>query len=183
VENAKKAENIKIDAEKKAFDVVIVLTIRDVLNSPLNIVRDVLSVLYDKLKSKEKAIEILAPSEDFLWEQNDDLMKRMASAMEITSKSSKVKLSQVLESLPKFLSYVDECTKTIAQYSEIEELLLNYPIVEMAVENLLKEKKSITAEDLPFGPKYAEEYLKLFYSQKFREFSLDKTNMILTKKT
>ena len=27
-----------------------------------------------------------------------------------------------------------------------------------------------------------EEYLKLFYGQKFREFTLDKTNMILMKK-
>jgi hypothetical protein len=68
-------------------------------------------------------------------------------------------------------------------YNEIEELLLNYPIAEIAVEDLFREKKGITAKDLPFGPKYAEEYLKLFYSQKFREFSLDKTNMLLTKKT
>jgi hypothetical protein len=183
MENAKKAENIKIDFEKKVFDVIIVLTIRDVFHSSLNVVRDVLSILYEKLKSKEKAIEILAPSVDFLWEKNVDLMKRMASAMEITSKSSEFTLGQVLESLPKFLSYVDECIKTIALYSEIEEFLLNYPIAEMAVEDLFRQKKYISAKDLPFVPKYAEEYLKLFYSQRYREFSLDKTNMLLTKKT
>ena len=102
MENAKKAENIKIDVEKNTFNVINVITIGDVFQSSLNIVRDVLSILYEKLKSKEKAIEILAPSEDFLWEKNDALMKRMASAMEITSKSSEVKLSEVLESLPKF---------------------------------------------------------------------------------
>jgi hypothetical protein len=55
--------------------------------------------------------------------------------------------------------------------------------VERAVENLLKEKKRVSAEDLPFESKYAEEYLKLFYSQKFREFSFDRTNMLLTRKT
>jgi hypothetical protein len=65
----------------------------------------------------------------------------------------------------------------------MEELLLNYPIAEMAVEDLFRQKKYISAKDLPFGPKYAEEYLKLFYSQKFREFSLDRANMLLTKKT
>jgi hypothetical protein len=148
----------------------------------LNLARDVLSTLYGKLKSKEKAIENLAPSEDFLWEKNDVLLRRMASAMEVTSKSSNVKLSEVLESLPKFLSYVDECIKTIALYNYTEELLLNYPLAEKAVENLLKEKTHISAKDLPFEPKYAEEYLKLFYSQKFREFSLDRANMLLTKK-
>ena len=183
MENAKKAENLKIDVEKNMFTVINVLTIRDVFQSSLSIVRDILSILYEKLKSKEKAIEILAPSEDFLWEKNDDLMKRMASAMEITSNSSENTLSQVLESLPKFLSYIDECIKTIALYNYTEELLLNYPIAERAVENLMSEKKCISAEDLPFEPKYAEEYLKLFYSQKFREFSLDKTNMLLMKKT
>jgi len=183
MENAKTAENIKIDIEKQSLNIINVLAIKNVFQSSLNLARDVLSILYGKLKSKEKAIENLAPSEDFLWEKNDALLRRMASAMEVTSKSSNVKLSEVLESLPKFLSYVDECMKTIALYNYTEELLLNYPIAEKAVENLLKEKKHISAKDLPFEPKYAEEYLKLFYSQKFREFSLDRANMLLTKKT
>jgi len=182
MENARKAENIKIDIEKQSLNIINVLEIKDVFQPSLNLAREVLSLLYGKLKSKEKSIENLAPSEDFLWEKNDALLKRMASAMEVTSKSSNVKLSGVLESLPKFLSYVDECIKTIDLYNYVEELLLNYPIAEKAVENLLKEKKHISVEDLPFEPKYAEEYLKLFYSQKFREFSLDRTNMLLTKK-
>jgi hypothetical protein len=183
MENAKKAENIKIGIGKKSLNVINVLTIKDVFHSSLSIARDVLSILYEKLKSKEKAIEILAPSEDFSWEKNDALMKRMTSAMEMTSKSSNVKLSEVLESLPKFLSYVDGCVETIALYNEMEELLLNYPIAEMAVEDLFRQKKYISAKDLPFGPKYAEEYLKLFYSQRYREFSFDKANLLLTKKT
>ncbi len=183
MENAKKAENIKIDIEKKTLNVINVLAIKDVFYSSLSIAREVLLILYEKLKSKEKAIELLAPSEDFLWEKNDALMKQMASAIEITSKSSEIKLSQVLESLPKFLSYVDECIETIALYNEMEELLLNYPIAEMTVEDLFRKKKSISTEDLPFGPKYAEEYLKLFYSQRYREFSFDKANLLLTKKT
>jgi len=183
MENVKTAENIKVDIEKKALNVVNLLTIKDVFQSSLNIAIDVLGILNEKLKSKEEAIESLAPSEDFLWEKNDALRKRIASAVEITSKSSNVKLGEVLESLPKFLGYVDECIETIALYNYTEEILLNYPIAERAVENLLREKKHISTEDLPFEPKYAEEYLKLFYSQKFREFSLDRANMLLTKKT
>ena len=183
MENAQKAEDIKIDMKKRTLNIIMVLTIKDVFQSSLSIARNVLSILYEKLKSKEKAIELLLPSEDFLWEKNDALMMRMAAALEVTSKSSNVKLSEVLESLPKFLAYVDECVETIALYTDMEELLLNYPIAEMAVEKLFREKKSISAKDLPFEPKYAEEYLKLFYSKKFREFSFDKANMLLTKKT
>jgi hypothetical protein len=142
----------------------------------------VLSILYEKLKSTEKAIALLSPSEDFLWEKNDALIKRMDVAMQVTSESSNVPLGEVLENLPKFLAYVDECVETISVYRDMEELLLNYPVAEIAVENLFREKKSVSAKDLPFEPKYAEEYLKLFYSQKFREFSLDRANMLLTKK-
>ena len=182
MENAKKAETIKLDIEKRKLNIINVIAIRDVFQSSLSIARSVLSILYEKLKDKEKAVELLLPSEDFLWEKNDALFKRMDAAME-TANSSNVKLSEVLESLPKFLSYVDECVETIGLYAEMEELLLNYPIAERAVENLFREKTSVSAEDLPFELKYAVEYLKLFYSQKYREFSFDRTNMLLTKKT
>ncbi|MDX1814254.1 MAG: hypothetical protein R3319_05635, partial [Candidatus Bathyarchaeia archaeon] len=183
IENVKEAENVKVVIEKRALNVINVLTMKDVFKSSLNIGRNVLSILDEKLKREEKAIKRLAPSEDFLWEKNDDLMKRMDFAMEAVSDSSEIKLSQVLESLPKFLSYIDECVETIALYNEIEELLLNYPIAEIAVEDLFREKNCISAEDLPFGPKYAEEYLKLFYSQNYREFSFDETSMALMRRT
>ena len=183
MENVRKAENVKIDIKKRALNAVNALTVKGVFHSSLGIARDVLSILNEKLKSEEKAILSLAPSDEFYWERNDVLRKRLASAVETTSKTSDVKLSEVLASLPRFLGYVNESIDTIAVYNHTEELLLNYPIVERAVENLLKEKKHVSAEDLPFESKYAEEYLKLFYSQKFREFSFDRTNMLLTRKT
>jgi hypothetical protein len=143
----------------------------------------VLLILDENVKRKEKAIERLAPSEDFSWEKNDTLRKRLASAVEITSKTSDAKLGDVLKSLPKFLGYVGESIEMIAVYNHTEELLLNYPIVERAVEKLLTEKNRISVEDLPFESQYSEEYLKLFYSQKFPKYSLDRANMLLTKKT
>jgi len=183
MDHAKKAENIKISIERKNLNAVDALVIREVFESSLSIARDVLSILYEKLKSEEKAIEGLAPSEDYLWEKNESLSERMTSAMKILLNSPKYEFNQVLENLPKSLSYVDECIKTITSYSEKEELLLNYPIAEIAVEDLFRQKKCISAKDLPFEPKYAEEFLKLFYSQRYREFSFDKTSMVLMKKT
>jgi hypothetical protein len=183
MDHAKKAEDIKISIERKNLNAVDVLVIRDVFESSLSIARDVLSILYEKLKSEEKAIESLAPSEDYLWEKNESLSGRMASAMKILLNSSKYEFNQVLENMPKSLSYVDECVKTITLYSEREEILLNYPIAEITVEDLFRQKKYISAKDLPFEPKYAEEYLKLFYSQKFREFSFDEASMALTRKS
>jgi len=184
MDHAKRAEDIKIGIEKKALNdnVVNVIIIRDALQSLLSIAREVLSILYEELKSKEESIESLLPTEDYLWEKNVTLRTRMASAMEVILNSSKYELNQVMENLPKALSYVDECARTIVMYNEKEELLLNYPVARIAIEDLFRQKKNVSAQDLPFEPKYAEEYLRLFYSEKYREFAFDDANMLLTRR-
>jgi hypothetical protein len=88
-----------------------------------------------------------------------------------------------MENLPKNLSYVDEAVQTLTVYAERREFLLNYPTAEAAIEEQLKTKKRLTPEDLPFQPKFAGEYLRLYYAQRFSEYSFDKENMQLTKKT
>jgi hypothetical protein len=183
MDHAKRAEGIKIGIGKKTLNVMNVMIIRDVLQSLLSIARDVLSILYEELKSKEESIESLLPTKDYLWEKNVTLRTRMTSAMEIIFNSSKYGLKQVMENLPKALSYVDECVGTIAIYNEKEELLLNYPVAKIAIEDLFRQKKhDVSAQDLPFEPKYAEEYLRLFYSQRYREFAFDEANMLLMKR-
>ena len=182
MENAKKAEEIKNIMEKNALSVTNVIVIRDALQSSLSIAKDVLSFLYEELKGKEKTIESLLPTEEYLWERNVALREQMTSAVEMILNTSKYGLNQVLEKLPKSLLYLDECTETIALYNEKIEALLNYPIAEIAIEDLLRENKPISAQNLPFEPKYSEEFLKLFYSKNYRDFSFDKTNMLLVKK-
>jgi hypothetical protein len=185
MDHAKKAGDIKVDVEKKILNdnVVNVIIIRDALESLLNIAKDVLSILYEELQSKEKSIVSLLPTEDYLWDKNITLEKQMAPAMEIILNSSKYELYQVMENLPKTLSYVDECVETIITYNEKEELFLNYPVAKVAIEDLFRQKKKqVSAQDLPFEPKYAEQYLRLFYSQKYREFAFDSENMLLMRR-
>ena len=179
---AKKAEGIKVGIEKKPLNVVNVMIINDVFQSSLSVSKDVLSILYEELKTKEEAIDSLLPTKDYLWDRNITLKQQMKIAMEIMFDSSKYKLNQVMENLPVSLSYIDECVRTIAAYNDKKEFLLNYPLAEIAIEDALKQKKRISAKDLPFEPKYAEEYLRLFYSQRFQEFSFDDTSMLLMRK-
>jgi hypothetical protein len=182
VDHAKTAEGIKIGIEKKPVNIMSVIVIRDALQSLLSIARDVLSILYEELKTKEELIESLLPTKDYLWEKNVTLRTRMASAMEIIFDSSKYELKQVMENLSKSLSYLDECVGTIVTYNEKEELLLNYPAAKTAIEDLFRQKERVSAQDLPFEPKYAEEYLRLFYSEKYREFAFDDANMLLMRR-
>jgi hypothetical protein len=184
MDDAKRAEDVKIGMEKRALsdNVVNVIIIGDIFQSLLSIAKEVLSILHEELNTKEESIENLLPTKDYLWERNVTLRTRMTSAMEIIYDSAKYGMDQVMENLPKALSYVDECADTIVTYGEKEELLLNYPIAKIAIENLFRQKKHVSAQDLPFEPKYAEEFLRLFYSQRYGEFSFDKENTSLMKK-
>ena len=97
--------------------------------------------------------------------------------------SPKSKVNYLMENLPKFEGYIDECIETLATYNERKEFLLNYPMAKLAIEDQLKQKKSLIIQDLPFQTKYSAEYLRLFYLQNYNEFAFDKDNTILTRKT
>lgn len=179
---AEDAANLKIDTEKKTLNVIDITVIQDVFQSSLSIAKNVLTILYEELNSTEKSIESLLPTKDYLWEKNVGLSERMTSVMKIINDSSTQGLKKVMDILPKALSYIDECVETIATYKHRKELLLNYPIAEIAIKGLLKQKNNISIKDLPFEPKCTGEYLRLFYNQKFREFSFDQSNMMLMRR-
>jgi hypothetical protein len=183
---AKKAESMKLTAEKADKDqlnIVDVIALKDDIQSFLDISKDVLSMLYAELISEENSIERLLPTKDYLWEINSTLRERLKKATETLSNPSNYQINQIMENLPIYLSYVDEAVQTLAVYNERKEFLLNYPTAEAAIEEQLKQKKRLSPQDLPFQAKFAGEYLRLYYTQRFSEFAFDKENMQLTKKT
>jgi hypothetical protein len=179
---AEDAASIKISIAEKSLNVMDITVIQDALQSSLSIAKNVLTILYEELNSTEKSIESLLPTKDYLWEKNVSLKERMTSAMEIINDPSTHGLKKVMDNLPKALSYIDECVETIAIYKHRKELLLNYPIAEIAIKDLLEQKSSISAQDLPFEHKCTGEYLRLFYNQRFREFAFDQSNMLLIRR-
>jgi hypothetical protein len=176
------AEGIKIGIEEKSMNATEITIIGSVFETSLNMAKDLLTTLNDEMLKKEKAIESLLPKKNYLWEKNITLKERMASAVEMVSNPERYGLKQTLENLPKFLSNLDECVATIVAYSERKELLLNYPTAETAIENQLGTGNQVFAHDLPFEAKHSEEFLKLFYSHKYPDFSFDEENMVLARK-
>jgi hypothetical protein len=183
---AKKAEAMKAAAQKRVenekLSMLDVIALKNDVQAFLDIANDVLSMLYNGLISEEEAIERLLPTKDYLWEKNSTLRERLKKATEILAKPSNYRINQIMENLPTYLSYVDEAVQTLAVYNERKEFLLNYPLAEAAIEERLKEKKELTPKDLPFQPKFAGEYLRLYYAQRFSEFAFDKDNLVLTKR-
>jgi hypothetical protein len=184
---AKKAEAMRLTAEKKIekdqMNIVDVVALKDDIQSFLDMSKDVLSMLYTELVNEEDTIDRLVPTEDYLWEKNPTLRARLKKATETLSNPSNYMINQIMENLPVYLSYVDETVKTLTAYNEQKEFLLNFPTAQAAIDEVLKQKKRISTQDLPFQPKFAGEYLKLYYLQRFSEFSFDKEKLLLTKKT
>ena len=182
LDDTAQAEEIRSRIGNTAITVLNVMALKEALQSSISIMGDVFSVIYAEIKRQEDAIESLLPTKDYLWDRNVTLKQRLASALEIVSNPSESRLDQAVENLPKFLSYIDECVGTMILYKGKEELLLNYPTAKIAIEDTLKQKKRVSPADLPFTAEPAEEYLRLFYSERFGEFSFDETGITLTKK-
>ncbi len=183
---AKKAEGMKQiigkKAEKEKLSIVDVISLKDDLRTFLAMAQDVLGMLYAELVDEEDTIDRLLPTKEYLWESNSTLRERLKKATDTLANSSNYKINQIMENLPKSLAYVDETVQTLALYSERREFLLNYPTAEAAITEQLKTKKLLKPKDLPFQPKFAGEYLRLYYSQRFSDFAFDKDSMQLTKK-
>ena len=183
---AKKVEAMKITIDKKSekdkLDILDVITLKDDVQEFLSIANDVLTMLYSGLISNEEAIDRLLPTKDYLWEKNSTLRERLKKANETLANPSNYKINQIMENLPKYLSYVDEAVQTLVVYSERKEFLLNYPLAEAAIEERLKVKERLLPQDLPFQPRFAAEYLRLYYTQRFGEYVFDKENLVLTKR-
>jgi hypothetical protein len=178
----KKAEDIKTSMEKKALSIMNILILREVLESSLKIARDVLLIVQEELIRNEKAIGSMQLTKDYSWEKRIEWRKKIVSETDVIVNSSNYDLRKVIENLPRSLSYLDELVSSIVAYNEKREILTNYPIAKRAIEELLTQKKKVYAQDLPFDLKYAEEYLRLFYSQKYLEFYFDRENNFLIKK-
>jgi hypothetical protein len=178
-----RAEDIRRSIKDKTLTVANLPFIKDALETSLGISMDVLLTLHELMETKEASIENLLPVNEAFWEKNVALRERTAFAIKAIAEAPKQELNKTMAELPKALSQISECIDTLVVYSDKEELLLNYPVAKTAIEELLRQKKRVSAEELPFELRYAEEYLKLFYSsQRSREFSFDEANMMLVKK-
>jgi hypothetical protein len=183
---AKKAELMKATSEKRLekekADMLDVVALKDDVQGFIEIASDILSMLYSGLISNEETIDRLLPTKDYLWEKNSTLRDRLKKTTEILGNPSSYQINQIMENLTKYLSYVDEAVQTLAVYSERKEFLLNYPLAEAAIEEQLKVKEKLLPQDLPFHPRFAAEYLRLYYTQRFGDYAFDKDNLVLTKR-
>jgi hypothetical protein len=178
-----KADKTKTTLQSKTVNILNVPVLEDSLQDARDIAEKVLSLLHKELKTKEESIESLLPIEDSFWEKNSTLMEQTSEAITKISAAQGKDLHQIMHNLPSALTFIEPCLWTLTQYTMKNELLLNYPIARAAIEDMLRKKKQVSVEDLPFRAQDAEEYLKLFFNERNREFIFDEEALLLSKKT
>ncbi|MGE5532942.1 MAG: hypothetical protein ACM3UN_01185, partial [Bacillota bacterium] len=175
---AQKAEAMRVDFAKRTnkpeIEVLDIIALKDNIQSIIAMSNDILSTLYMGIISNEEAIDRLLPTKDYMWQKNSSLREQLKKASEILSNPSDYKVNQIMENLPQYLSYIDEAVQTLEVYIERKEFLLNYPLAEAAIEEQLKNKEQLVPQDLPFQQQFAAEYLRLYYSAKFGDYTFDK---------
>jgi hypothetical protein len=178
-----RAADLKRALKSRAFSVADLPRVKNIVEASLGISQEVLSILLELMMAKEASIERLLPVRESFWEKNILLNEKIGSAIKVIADAPKQELNKTLGALPQSLLQINECVETLFVYTEKEELLLNYPVAKTAIEEMLKQRKRVSARDLPFASRYAEEYLRLFYASQTRNaFSYDETSLTLTKK-
>ena len=185
---AKNAEGMRLIAEKRAekdedkIDLQDVVALKEDVEGFIAMSNDILSMLYTGMVSDEETIDRLLPTKDYLWEKNGSLRERLEQATGMLSNPSQYKINEIMANLPKYLGYIDESVQTLALYAERKEFLLNYPLAEAAINEQLKVKEKLLPSDLPFQPRFAAEYLRLYYATRYGEYMYDKETFVLTKR-
>ncbi|NLF87380.1 hypothetical protein GX563_00995 [Candidatus Bathyarchaeota archaeon] len=185
---AKNADGMSVTAQKRLEKDPSQLILQDVvglkedLDAFIAMSNDILTTLYNGLVSDEAAIDGLLPTKDYLWEKNSYLRQQLEVATLMLSDPSKYTINEVMAALPKYLGYLDEAVKTLAFYSERKEFLLNYPLAEAAINEKLKVKARLLPSDLPFHPRFAAEYLRLYYTTRFGEYMYDAEAAVLSRR-
>lgn len=127
-EYVKTAEKIKLNLESamnNALPVLNVVSLRNDIQTFLQQTNDVLSLLYSRLVTEEKAIEQSLPVKDYPWSKNISLTSSLKKATETLKIQKKSKTNQIMSNLPVFLSTIDETSRTLTIYRDEKEFLLS----------------------------------------------------------
>ena len=183
LEHADKARTLQISFETKELNVMKVVMVKEALDSILNISKSLLTIFYRELKKREEMISGLLPIRDYEWGKNVSLIERMEEAIEVTSNPSRYEVSKLTSMIYRSFSYFEESIGTLDLYSQEYEFLLNYAVAESIIDELLRRKKHVYARELPFDPRYGEEYLRIYFRKRYTELLFDEENTMIMKRS
>lgn len=161
---------------EEEMKVLKVILIRDVIFATVEVVAQVIGVLYDYLKEMEADIDALMPMADYEGNKNLTLVDRMNTSLGVIRNYETHEINEIVNHLYRTLSYIDEAMDTIQYYKERKELLLNYQIMEKKMTRILKEKDEVNLDELGVSEKFGREYIKLYIREHNNETPLEEVS-------
>lgn len=137
----------------------------------------------DELKYKIKILEAdndLRCPHKYNWGKNShtdsDVQQLLNSVITATSRLTLGSRFSVIE---KALQAVEQQVRIIKQYSQVNELLINYPNVQYILDERIKTNETVDISELPVKSKYAVEYMKMYAAENSEDISFDPRSGIL----
>jgi hypothetical protein len=124
----------------------------------------ILTILRDRLVCENSVIDQLSVIKT--GEKNEKLLGNLVRARKKIETHSNYSINQNLAALSKTILQVNQALDVLLAYYRKKELLLNYPNIKIAIADCLKRKSEVSPQDLPVSPEFAEEYLKMYRSEK-----------------
>jgi hypothetical protein len=121
------------------------------------------------VKELRRSINIIEADNDrkspgkYNWGRNSHAMSEIQQLLStIDQPTTERTISSRFEIIDKSLQAIEQQSRTLQQYSQANEFLINYPNIEYIVQDKLSTSAVVASSELPVKPKYAVEYLKMY---------------------
>jgi hypothetical protein len=152
---------------------------RRLVNLATNTVRE----LSQQMNSIEADNDKRCPA-TYSWGRNShaasEVQQLLTSIEHIPSEPT---ISARFDAIDKAIQAIEHQAKTIKQYSQVNEFLINYPNIEYILQEKLTINAGVGSSDLPVKPKYADEYLKLYAAKHSKDVTFDPKSGLLKHST
>jgi hypothetical protein len=116
----------------------------------------------------------------YSWGRNSHVTSEVQQLLaSIERSAAEPSISSRFDVIEKALQAVEQQSRTLKQYSQANEFLINYPNIEYIVLERLSDNAAVASSELPVKPKYALEYLKLYAAMNSSYAALDPKSGVL----
>ncbi|UCC61194.1 MAG: hypothetical protein JSV02_05070, partial [Dehalococcoidia bacterium] len=99
----------------------------------------------------------------YSWGRNSHAVSEIQQLLSMIDKPGTERtISNRFDIIDKSLHAIEQQSRTLKQYFQVNEFLINYPNIEYIVQDMLSTSATVASSDLPVKPKYAVEYLKMY---------------------
>jgi hypothetical protein len=174
-----KIRTLKDVEEKNQMKITNIMNLYEVIIDFLNLFREMFQSFLEDMKLKEKQIEQLVKDKKYEWFRNNIIKEKLEYIIDTLTGSPLMNINQLIFNLDTYLVNISEYFDVISYYNETQEILVNYEISELIINNLLREKSFINLNELPFNGEIAKKYMQIYSEKNKDKVTFDKEKFVI----